>query len=529
MDQDRPRPSLGRPQGWDPVWQRPLPPTVGARLAPVVVFLVALVAYVRTLLPGQAFDDWGEMQTVPHVLGIAHPTGYPTYILAARLFEVLPFGSVAYRANLFSAVLVALTLATLCWTATRLGVRPAIAAAIALATGAAGTVWAAATVAEVNPLHLFLMALLLDRALAWADGSRPRDLALCGLITGLGLGNHLLTLFVAPFLAVFAVWSGREALAKQPLLVFLPILTMLVGLTVYAYIPIAARLDPPLAYNHPTTLDGFLFLVTGTQFRAQETDIIGPNGLSTLVGSAPALVGLILERGALLLPAAGAVGLAVLLARRPSLAIALIGILVAGADVWANYLELEHYLLVPFLVLGLGAAVAVEAVARTAGDRLPSAARASAGPVVVAGAVAIALVATVVNLPAADHSADRTGDTYVTTMTSQLPQNAAVLSFWGASTPLWYAQHVLGDRPDVLVIDDTNVVYEPGGTREDRIRSMICQRPVYIIRPSEADLVPTRALFALQPAFTVTVGIGGPVGDTKLPVYRVSATASTCS
>ncbi|HEY4752378.1 MAG TPA: DUF2723 domain-containing protein, partial [Candidatus Limnocylindrales bacterium] len=142
------------------MWQRPVQPSMGDRLAPVVVFVVALAAYVRTLMPGQAFDDWGEMQTVPHVLGIAHPTGYPTYILAAHLFELLPIGSIAYRSNLFSGVLVALAMASLTWTAVRLGVRPVVAGAAALATGAVGTVWAAATVAEVNPLHLALIALL---------------------------------------------------------------------------------------------------------------------------------------------------------------------------------------------------------------------------------------------------------------------------------------------------------------------------------------------------------------------------------
>ena len=36
-----------------------------ARLAPAIVIGVALVVYVGTLLPGMAFDDWGEMQTVP--------------------------------------------------------------------------------------------------------------------------------------------------------------------------------------------------------------------------------------------------------------------------------------------------------------------------------------------------------------------------------------------------------------------------------------------------------------------------------
>ncbi|HEY5630470.1 MAG TPA: hypothetical protein VIR16_13270, partial [Candidatus Limnocylindrales bacterium] len=223
------------------------------------------------------------------------------------------------------------------------------------------------------------------------------------------------------------------------------------------------------------------------------------------------------------------IGIGVLLVRRPSLALAMIGILLAGADEWSNYLELEHYLLVPFLVLGVGAAVAVEAAARIGGDRLPIAAGRAAGSTAVAAAVAMAVLVAAVNLPSSDHSADHTGDDYVATMMGQLPQNAAILSFWGASTPLWYAQHILGERPDVLVIDDTNVVYEPGGTREDRIKAMVCQRPVFIVRPSEDDLVPTRALFTLQPAFNVVVGIGDPVGSYPLPVYRVSAAANTCS
>ena len=139
------------------------------RLAPVLVFAASLALYLRTLLPGMAFDDWGEMQTVPHVLGIAHPTGYPTYILTAWLFELLPFGSIAFRANLFAAVCVAVALAAMTATTIRLGVRPTIAAAVAIATGAIGTIWASAVVAEVNALHLAFIALIVDRSLAWAD------------------------------------------------------------------------------------------------------------------------------------------------------------------------------------------------------------------------------------------------------------------------------------------------------------------------------------------------------------------------
>ncbi|MGH2465222.1 MAG: hypothetical protein ACRDGI_07165, partial [Candidatus Limnocylindrales bacterium] len=59
-----------------------LPTARGAGVVvPVTIAVIALLVYVRTVMPGVAFGDWGEMATVPHVLGVAHPTGYPTYIV----------------------------------------------------------------------------------------------------------------------------------------------------------------------------------------------------------------------------------------------------------------------------------------------------------------------------------------------------------------------------------------------------------------------------------------------------------------
>src|SRR2546423_5472143 len=135
------------------------------------------------------------MQTVPHVLGVAHPTGYPTYVLVAWLAELIPIGSVAYRANLLSAAFVASALGLLAAIAQRLGVRAPVAVVAALATGVIGTVWAAALVAEVNSLHLLLVALLIHRAVAWAADRRMVQLVIGGLLVGLALGNHLLNLF----------------------------------------------------------------------------------------------------------------------------------------------------------------------------------------------------------------------------------------------------------------------------------------------------------------------------------------------
>src|SRR6059036_3522143 len=135
-------------------------PTVKIASA-ATVGIVALAVYVRTLMPGMAFGDWGEMQTVPHILGIAHPTGYPTYILLAWLAQLAPVGSIAFRANLLSALFVSGALVVTVLILLRLGIRPVIAVACALVLGAVGTVWSVATVSEVNPLHLLFVAVLI--------------------------------------------------------------------------------------------------------------------------------------------------------------------------------------------------------------------------------------------------------------------------------------------------------------------------------------------------------------------------------
>ncbi|HEX8834945.1 MAG TPA: DUF2723 domain-containing protein, partial [Abditibacteriaceae bacterium] len=49
--------------------------------------------------------DSGELIAASYRLGIAHPTGYALYCLLGRLFAALfPFGEVAFRYNLFSAL-----------------------------------------------------------------------------------------------------------------------------------------------------------------------------------------------------------------------------------------------------------------------------------------------------------------------------------------------------------------------------------------------------------------------------------------
>ena len=66
-----------------------------------LVFLLGMGLYVRTLAPGVLEGDSGEFQVLASTLGIAHNTGYPIYLLIAKLLSWLPFQTVAYKVNLF--------------------------------------------------------------------------------------------------------------------------------------------------------------------------------------------------------------------------------------------------------------------------------------------------------------------------------------------------------------------------------------------------------------------------------------------
>ena len=78
----------------------------------------------------------------------------------------------------------------------------------------------------------------------------------------------------------------------------------------------------------------------------------------------PDLWALILTRATIVVPVIGAIGLARLLWRRPAFGLMCVGIMITATYIWANYLELEHYLLVPWLILGLGFSMGLEGLAR---------------------------------------------------------------------------------------------------------------------------------------------------------------------
>ena len=89
--------------------------------------------------------------------------------------------------------------------------------------------------------------------------------------------------------------------------------------------------------------------------------------------------------------------------------------------------------------------------------------------------------------------------------------DAVVVSWWSFSTLLWYRTVVLGERPDVQVVDDRDRLDEGLGSVDDVIRANVGARPVFLVRhPAEIN--------ALQETWILEI-VPDPGGIQ--PLYRV--------
>ena len=252
------------------------------RLWPVAVFVSTLAVYLATLPPDVLPGDSGELIAASHTLSIAHPPGYPLYLMLGKIFaSIAGVGSVAYRYNLFSAVLASLTAAVVFLILTRLGVRRMLALGVTLGLATLEAYWLQATTAEVYTLNALFTALLLYLAIL-ARQHGERTVLVLAFVGGLALSHHLSLVYsLAAALTILVASSRVVPRAKTAVAsVFL----LAVGLSVWLYIPIRSNLGPPLVWGDTGTLRGFISHITaqGYQWRLRSFEL-GPR-LADLLG-----------------------------------------------------------------------------------------------------------------------------------------------------------------------------------------------------------------------------------------------------
>src|SRR5215218_4393371 len=164
-----------------------------------------------TVLPYGAPDtlDSTMLQAEVSVLGIGHPTGYPTYMLLTHLFTYLPVGDPAYAINLASAVYGVAAVLLVYLAGLRLARRAVAAAAGALAFGFSGAFWSQAVIAEVYTLEALLVALVILSLFLWRDRREGRYVLLSAFLVGLSLTHHLTSILLVPATLAFVFLTDR--------------------------------------------------------------------------------------------------------------------------------------------------------------------------------------------------------------------------------------------------------------------------------------------------------------------------------
>jgi hypothetical protein len=498
----------------------------------VVVALVAFGAARVALLPGVAFWDTGELQTVGPLLGTAHPTGFPTYVVLGWLASIVlqPFGEPAFRMNLFNAICLGVAAALTVDLVRALTRSVALGVMAGLGLALTPIPWAIGTHADAHALHLVLVVLLLRLLVAWEtrvrwesdDGTGVRSagrnaadagdryLVAASVVFGLALGTHSLILLLAPAVGLF-VLSVDPAIRERRRLV-LTSLAALVGAVTLVYLELPLRagiLRAPLVYGRPDTWDGFWYVALGQQFQGSLVDPFGD-----LPGKLAAFAGLAIDQFgplAVLIP----FGLVATARRRPRWAL-LTGLSLGTVCFFAASYEnadIGRYYLVPILVAWIWLAILARTVRDVLATRLrprpvrpdrpPSPASGRFGASLMVLLAAILVVPTVLaapdRLPALDESGDRSAAGWTDRALGEMQPDAVIVSWWSYSTPLWYAQRIEGRRPDLTIIDDRTRLDEGLGELTDVIDANLGTRPVYVIRSDPDEVVLLASRYQLVP------------------------------
>ena len=448
-------------------------PTASAALVVGVLCAATFAAYLATLSSGVLGGDAGELQFVPPILGLPHPTGYPLQVLVHKLWSLLPHGSVAYRLNVLDAGFAALAVGLVAAVGHAMTGRwgPAVVGALALAFGELW--WSQAVRGDKYTLNGLFLTLVLLLYLRWRAEPRTGRLAVLALAYGLSLAHHRSMLLVAPALATGVVLSGwrprgwREPLGLAAL--------VLAPLGLYAYVPWAgSRGLPPGSWPVDTPAAFVEFLLD--------------RGYTSQIRPDAALAGRLAEEARVLARSfgplgvlLGVVGLAWSFRRDWRSALVLAAVFVPQAVLGASYLLESSYQLprhwvfyLPGFVVwavwaGLGAHAALLLFERLpTGHRLIAGRRRAAllaslalvGLALQAGTVWARAAEPLVRAEAGAETLDTwrqdlqrspLADRFARLALSLAEPNAVIVCDWEQATALWYQQQVDGRRPDVVI------------------------------------------------------------------------------
>ncbi len=431
---------------------------VSPRLIPFLSALVSLcilaiyLSIAPTRLSNANFgSDGGDLLAAVLTLGIPHPTGYPTYTLLGRLFQLVPLSTPVFRAALESLVPASLAAGLLtAWMCFILGSsRPhhlAIAAVTGTAWGVAPLLFSQSVIIDVHGLQALFTILILWWATLNLDhvpGRHVKWMLGLAFLVGLGLGNHLTLLLFAPA-AIFAlVYTGVKA--RDWMLLLAQISLALLGLLVYLYLPLRAQAYPAINWGNPQTWSGFLWEVTANPYQGLLFHTSSP----VLLERMRSISNLLIDQFGVLGLVAGAIGVIQYMFRIKWVRWVLVWTFLVYFAFSIGYSthDSTSYLIPATLVFAIWIGLSIPSFISISWRKLP-----------IGLVLALLLVISIwMRIPSArtrlDPRAQDQPARYAELLLKEAPVNAIVYTTTDQDTfPLWYYHFGLGERPDLRLV-----------------------------------------------------------------------------
>jgi transmembrane protein TMEM260 (protein O-mannosyltransferase) len=446
--------------------------------------VLPLFIYLLTLAPSVTFFDSGEFITAISSLGVAHSPGYPLFVNYGKPFTFLPFGSIAFRVNIATAVSAALACYGVYFLTMYLlrdeeqprgeGVLGRCAkelAGLSAAVTFACTprLWLQSNHDKPYPLLAFLCAVIFYLMLLWRDSyrggqERPAYVYLGAFLCGLGTGAHQIVVLMIPCYAYLLIAADRRVFFRVK--EFLLALAFgLLGFAIQLHLIVRATQKPLLNWGDSKNLTQFLWNMLRKGYPTEPPD----RNLALLWSQVNAfnVPFEFTAAGVFLLLA----GLAALFSKKRDLVIAyLIGVLsflLVIVGYFNTPFELifltEEFFTPLYLLSAVFIGVGLFSALREGARRLPATWSARPG-------TGLALLALLFVLPAAvcllnyrenDQHENYIAFDYASNTLRTLPQGA-VMYTWGDSGafPLWYLQGVERMREDLDLPHTPHLVFD---------------------------------------------------------------------
>ncbi len=485
-----------------------------------LLFVASLALYVRTMAPGLLAGDEGEFQINIYRLGVSH-TGYPLFFLLGKLFTILvPVGTIATRANLYSAFWGALTIAATYIFIQFLTHNRWAAVIAALLLTASRVEWSQAIIPRPYTLNSLFVILIPLFFFLWRIGQV--DLTVPVFVFGLSLTNHRTIMWFGPAIALFVLiadyqmtfadqkptgnlvailrqWLTHSTLFK-PRRVLTLIAAFVLPLFLYGYIWWRGESDVGVEFHWKDFNAEILGGYVSASWRfgppdwlvGRVTDLYIPMLIEqfTALGFIAGLMGmlaLVLDRVPHRWPRA-------LPPRETFLFILLANLANSAFCVIFWVIDIDKFFLPSFITFLFFTGVGIAVVWDWFVARLPRAL-----PMLLQGMMTLAFVGVTGFLLTQNYSVndfshhDDAITTWQENLAQPLEQNAIIVGSWESITPLEYAMYVDGKRTDLqrwkVIIQKYQLGQVPYGSRQEDIeRAVRAGKPVYLtVYPGDTE------------------------------------------